>query len=316
MKPSFRNRVLLDEHRRIEMNDIRVLTEGVTNLVFDPSGDETKAWIGEATGKIGDWRSFSRSAYMRWALIINAVHVSENYYTNLPKDRALEVRVVREEHNRLFQKPLKTWKGPIAASAYHEIIPTIAGYGVADLFGVLEEIVFDAYEILLRHSPRALMEGAEFRDLRRLYGRREASEADAEAWARAWSERFDKWRRKRAYDPLHRVFAAFFNEGGLKRPSYFKVTDVADWARSIETIAELRHLITHGEGQASEQLQKLCEQTGMGWTFKAGEELRVELIHLQEVEYFIDQLLTALNVSLCEKGWGKAMMNELKRSER
>ena len=68
---------------------------------------------------------------------------------------------------------------------------------------------------------------------------------------------------QRAYDPLHRVFTAFFNEAGLKRPSYFKVTDVADWARSIETIAELRHLITHGEGQASEQLQKLCQQTGM-----------------------------------------------------
>ena len=25
------------------MNDIRVLTEGVTNLVYDPTGDETKA---------------------------------------------------------------------------------------------------------------------------------------------------------------------------------------------------------------------------------------------------------------------------------
>ena len=92
---------------------------------------------------------------------------------------------------------------------------------------------------------------------------------------------------------------------------------MADWARSIETIAELRHLITHGEGQASEQLQELCQQTGMGWTFKARcEELRVDLIHLQEVEYFIDQLLTALNVSLCEKGWGKAMMKEPQRSER
>jgi hypothetical protein len=131
---------------------------------------------------------------------------------------------------------------------------------------------------------------------------------DAQAWATAWSERFEKWRRKRAYEPLHRVFAAFFNEAGLKRPSYFKFTDMTDWARSIETIAELRHLLTHGEGQATEQLQKLCEQTGMGWTFRAGEELKVDLIHLQEVECFIDRLLTALNVSLCEKGWGNAMM--------
>jgi transposase len=295
------------------MDDPAVLTDPITNIVFDPAGDEAKAWIGEATAKIGDWRAFSRSAYIRWALIINAAHVSEDYYAKLPEDRALEVRVARGDDGRLFQTPFKTWKGKTAASAYREIIPTIAGYGVTDLYGVLEEIVFDAYEILLRHSPRALMEGQEFRDLRRLYARRALSEADGQAWATAWPERFDRWRRKRAYDPLHRVFVAFFNEAGLRRPSYFEKTDVGDWAASIETIAELRHLLTHGEGLVNERLEQLCDRAPMGWLFKSGDELKVDLTHLQAVEYFTEQLLTALNASLCEKGWGRSIKKDLER---
>ena len=138
MKPSFRNRVLLEEHRLIEANDPAALTDPITNIVFDPAGDESKAWIGEATSKIGEWRAFSRSAYMRWALVINGAHVSEEYYTKLPEDRALVVHVARGQDGRLFQTPLKTWNGPAAAAAYREIIPTIAGYAVADLYGVLE----------------------------------------------------------------------------------------------------------------------------------------------------------------------------------
>lgn len=312
MKPSFRNRVLLEQHRRIAMNDPAILTEPVTNIVFDASKNLGNAWIAEATDKIGDWRSVARSTYMRWGLIINAAHVSESHYQALPEGRGLVINVTRENGEGPIQTPLKTWTGGQAAQAYRQIIPTIASYAVADLYGVLEEIVFDAWEILRRHKPEALIKGPENRELRRLFAHQDESKEAAEAWQQAWAERFDAWRRKKTYEPLHRVFVAFYNETGLKRPSYFTHTDVKDWAGIIETIAEMRHLFTHGEGRVNARLAQLsADNPGLGWTFTEGEDLIITLQHLQAVEYFINQLLTAINVSLWEKGSGRSMKRDL-----
>lgn len=316
MKPSFRTRVRLEEHHRIAMSDPAILREPVTNIIYDPGDAPEKQWIGRMTEKLGDWRAVSRSAYIRWALILNAAHVSEGYYEALPKDRALIVHAARGKDGKLYQTPMKQYDGSTAAGAYREIIPTIAGYAIADLYGVLEEIIFDAYEIFLSHSPAPLMEGAEYRDLRRLHARRNESEGDREAWETAWSQRFDQWRRKRTYDPLHRVFVGFFNTAALKRPSEYVLTDLADWARTIETIAELRHLLTHGEGTVNAKLAELCaSDPSLVWIFKEGEELKPTLLHLQAVEYFIEQLLTTLNTSLVEKGWGRTMKSIRKNFE-
>lgn len=316
MKPSLRNRVLFEQQRRIPVNDPAILTTDITNIVFDDKRDPAKAWIGESTAKIGDWRAICRSAYMRWALIINAVHVADEHYQKLPADRALAVNVFREDRGRPFKTPLKTLTGPQAATAYQQVLPTISGYAIADLYGVLEEIVFDAYEIFHRHKPEVLIKGDEYQPLRRLYARRDQSEEDGRAWRTAWSARFDTWRRKRGYDGLHRVFAAYFAEAGLKRPSYFEQTDVQNWAGIIETIGQLRHLVTHGEGRVNADLAKLCQNNpGLGWSFVEGEELEINLYHLQTVEYFIEQLLTAINVSLCEKGWGRSIKKDLERFE-
>jgi hypothetical protein len=54
------------------------------------------------------------------------------------------------------------------------------------------------------------------------------------------------WRVKRAYAGLHSVYAAFLEHSGLKRPSFYQLTDTDDRSRSVEMIAELRNLIVHG----------------------------------------------------------------------
>lgn len=316
MKPSLRNRVLFEKQRRIPANDPAILTVDITNIIFDDARDPTKAWIAESTAKIGDWRAITRSAYMRWALIINAVCVADDYYQKLPAERALAVNVFREERGVPFQTPLKTLTGPQASAAYREVRPTISGYAIADLYGVLEEIVFDAYEIFHRHNPETLLRGPEHQPLRRLHARRGQSENDDKAWQAAWTTRFDSWRRKRGYDGLRKVFTAYFTDAGLKRPSYFKQTDVQTWAGIIETIGQLRHLVTHGEGCVNADLARLClENSGLGWEFTEGEELDIKLYHLQTVEYFVEQLLTAINVSLCEKGWGRSIKKDLEHFE-
>jgi len=305
MRPSIRNSVSLDSHARFQIEDVAKAGLPVTNVIVVADGDAEKAWMEAVTSKIGDWRAFVRSVYIRWAITINAMHVAEARYRNQPL--ALTVNTLRMENGTLGNKLLKAWPGPEAADAYAQGLSLIPAYAIVDLYGALEEIVFDFYEVYLRHHPKPLLEGAEFRELRRLHARRNSS-ADAEAeWRSAWDVRFEKWRRKRSYDSLYAVFRALFVEAGLKRPQHFKDTDLADWCRTIEMVGELRHLITHGEAVASKKLGELSTgKTRATFDFKEGEEIRVLLHHVQGVELFADQLLTTINISICEKAWGEA----------
>jgi hypothetical protein len=203
------------------------------------------------------------------------------------------------------QVPLATWSAPAAADNYTQITPLIAAYGVTDLFGVLEDVIFDLYEVMLRHNPELIIRGEEFRDLRRLWRQRTASPEATAAWNTAWADRFEKWRRKRAYDGLHNVLQSLFTHAGLSRPSSYRHTDVPDWCRTLEMIGELRHHVIHGAAVVSEKLGRLSNTpTSLTFDFREGVILDVNLHHLQSVECFCDQLLTAINLSLVEKAAG------------
>jgi len=305
MRPSIRNSVSLDSHTRFQIEDVAKAGLPVTNVIVVADGDAEKTWMEAVTSKIGDWRAFARSVYIRWAITINAMHVAEARYRNQPL--ALTVHALRMENGALGPKVLKAWAGPEAADAYIQALSLVPSYALVDLYGTLEEIVFDFYEIYLRHHPQPLLRGDEFGELRRFYARRNSSAEAEAAWRAAWEVRFKKWRRKRAYDSLHVVFKALFLEAGLERPRHFKDTDLSDWCRTIEMIAELRHLITHGEAMASRKLSELSTAKERAtFDFKEGEEIRVLLHHVQSVELFADQLLTTINISICEKAWGEA----------
>jgi hypothetical protein len=199
---------------------------------------------------------------------------------------------------------LAIWPGPEAADRYAQTTPLIAAYGVADLFGALEDIVFDLYEIFCATTPLRSCK-ARNRELRRLWHQRQTSPESRSAWEQAWIARFDAWRRKKAYDGLHRVLRAFFDQAGLRRPSHFRHTDIDDWCRTLEMIGALRHHVVHGAAAVSDKLGRLSgTPTSLTFDFRAGERLDVKLHHLQSVECFADQLFTALNFSLVERAVG------------
>jgi hypothetical protein len=296
-------------HFRIPWQDGVAAIVQPNNLVHRARNAD-EAWIEEATGKIGDWRSLTRSVYIRWAITINASALAEQRYRDMREDQALRTNTLRVVHGHPEQTILAIWPAPEAAGHYATVTPLIAAYGAADLFGALEDVLFDLYEIFLRHNPEPLMRGAEFRDLRRSWHRRGDNPEAAEAWQTAWAARFDLWRRKRAYDGLQNVLVAFYQHAGLQRPSFYRLADVADWARTLEMIAELRHLIVHGAAVVSDRLAALCNtQNSLTFDFEAGQPLDVRLHHLQSVECFCDQLLTAINLSLVERAIGPLPKN-------
>jgi len=65
----------------------------------------------------------------------------------------------------------------------------------------------------------------------------------------------------------------------------------------------------------TKELQDACQITGnMSFAFKEGEAIEVKLYHLQAIECFIDQYLTALNMSHIELVYGQGHFKKLIKS--
>lgn len=303
--PNLRARASFVDHVQHDWRDPGSTGLPVTNLIHKAVGPDD-AWIEEATSRIGDWRSLTRSVYLRWAITINASELAEKRYRAMPANRALRTNTLRIVDGVPQQKPLATWLAPEAANRYAQTTPLIAAYGVADLFGALEDVIFALYEIALRHAPQPILRGEEYLGLRRIWRERTSSPEADEAWRVAWRDRYEKWQRKRAHDGLHAVLQAFFNHAGLKRPGGYRHTDIPDWCRTLEMIGELRHHVIHGAAVVSEKLGRLSKMpTSLTFDFIAGSTLDVKLHHLQSVECFCDQILTTINRSLIEKAIGR-----------
>ena len=68
----------------------------------------------------------------------------------------------------------------------------------------------------------------------------------------------------------------------------------------------LRNHITHSAPTVTKELAKACQIAGnMGFSFNVGDPLEVKLFHLQAIECFLDQYLTAWNMALIESVYGK-----------
>jgi hypothetical protein len=213
----------------------------ITNFVHKARRAE-ELWIQETTSKIGDWRSVTRSTYIRWALCINGLLLAARNYVEWEPDRQFKINALRVQDKKPELAPIAIWTGKEAAENHERTAELVAAYGMLDLFGALEEILFQAYRIFLEHHPSTLLKGAEQKGLRQLYYAQRRNPALSEEWLVAWRERLDSWQKRRVYDGLGKVFKAYFRDADLKRPSFFEMTTIDHWAETISGIAELRRL--------------------------------------------------------------------------
>jgi hypothetical protein len=300
MRASFRNRILFVGHDTAFPADPNAPIP-TSRFWFTYQSDEpAKQWIVEATNRSAEHAAFYRSVYMRWAITINALNVARDRYAE-PGAKALQILHAVRGSDGPEVKPLDIWKPETSVENYSKSIPLMAAYGIQDLFGAMEEIIFDLYEIYLDAHPLEILEGPDFREQRRLYRERADGPAQEAAWATAWTERMNGWRRKRIYDGLHRVFRAFWERSGLERSSAYSETDIDDWCRTIEIISELRNLLVHGENLVSQRLADLvAAQPHFGMTFVAGDVLEVSLVDIMIVERFFTDMIVLINESFME----------------
>jgi hypothetical protein len=289
------------EHRRIEWTDFSDVLKIPENIIVARNADVPN-WVADTTSQIGEWRAKARDVYLRWAITINAMYESAEAWQGKSAEKALHTSTIRPGKNGAPEKvTLAIWQSKVAAENYKKAAPVLSANGFVDIFGLLEEVIFEWLVILLDDDPILILQGSNFRDLRKLLAKRDENETSMAKWQEAWSIRLAEWRRKRAYDGLNKVFLCYFEWSKLKRPKHYQKTDIKDWAKTIECIAAIRNSLVHGDAKVSEKVATLCvESVGNVLDFKKDEALVIKLQHLMYFEMFFDQLLSALNLSLIE----------------
>ncbi|MBU3161352.1 hypothetical protein KPL37_16715 [Clostridium frigoris] len=296
-----RNSINFIPHLKFKNTEM-MIPDHIDNFVFLAKKDEDK-WIERSCEKIGEWRSVFRSTYIRWALCINGLCVASDKYADPTwnSKNKFTVSTLRAGKYCVEQANIVVWDGITASKAHKDTVDIIAEWGMIDLYGCIEEFVFNLYSIYLDYHPNILMEGSEFKKLRRIYNQREEGEAERILWNDAWKERIEKWHRKKLYDGIDKIFLSYCNHSRIKEPSKYTHTTIQTWAETIKGISILRNCLIHGVEVVPKELEEFCQKPYcMSFDFKEGQTLKVKLHHLQSVEMFTDQLLNALNTSFLE----------------
>lgn len=275
---------------------------GIADNIIIPNGAGNTNWMRATSIQIGEWRSVFRTSYIRWALAINGLHIASDHYNSRVKEaKEFVVQSLRVHDQHLHQETITSWPFNTAADQHISTPPIILRWAIVHLYENCEAFVFDIYRTFLDDHPLELLGGKEFSSIRKQYRKRDQSESDALNWQLAWGARFNSWRRKRIYDGIDRVLLAYFNHTHLKAPSFYKLTTTETWAESMRAVAVLRNALAHGHEKVPKELAEVSNKPhSMTFDFEEGDDLVVKLYHLQGIECFCDQLLTAINLSLLE----------------
>ena len=269
----------------------------VQNIIV-PAWDEASQWVQQVTEKIGPWRARIRSAYIQWAMAVNGLHTAHAHLAL--QDTAFVVHALRPGPGGLQPAIVASYPSPEAAVHHLAAQTKLAAWGIADLYSAFEAFVFEVYADYLRSNPDKLLAGDLYKDLRRL--RRKAAEDPAleTEWRTQLQGRIDAWASRRSWNALGSTLKQFFADAALKPPSYFK-TGPESWAETLGLFALLRHALVHGDEVVGPQLAAASEVPhNAGIRFEAGKQLAVGFFHLQAMELYAEQLLTAINLSLVE----------------
>ncbi|MEM9373450.1 MAG: hypothetical protein AAGA55_07385 [Planctomycetota bacterium] len=276
----------------------------ISNLVLK-SKSTAGMWIEESSVLVGDYRSKLMSMYIQWSLAINGLHVAHDRYSDSEwnSTKQFTVSAVRPTETGLppTVQTIAKWPGIRAAQAHLETTTKLIAWGIVELYALLEEFVFALYRVWWNNNPEGLLSGKEQKHLRALRVQAESNEVLKQSWKDAWENRLHSWQRNRLYSGLDKVILSYFQHTGLEKPSSYQESSPKTWAETIMLIALLRNALVHGAKTVSPELAAASDvRHNAGLEFRESSNLELRLFHLQAVEYFFQQLLTAINLSLSE----------------
>jgi len=203
-------------HHLIRYEEFSPGSLAAANNVIVPPDDPTDEWARVLMHMIGEWRAVLRSAYIRWAMAINGLHVAAAKYESetLAKEFVVtSVRVDRSGADRT--EVIAKYSFQEASEAHLKVQGMLCAHGFIDLYAGLEEMVFEFYRAYLSEKPDILIRGPAFAGLRKLQRESTSSEKRKKFGPkRPLTERLDEWQRKKLYDGLDKVFLAFCQKRG------------------------------------------------------------------------------------------------------
>lgn len=283
--------------------DIEAFPDGflpeVNNIIYE-NGDGNFQWIEESTKELAEWNNIFRSTYVRWALTINGLHVARDKYNdpNFYQNKAFTVGGFVNDNNTPKIGNLLVLDGQSAAKAHFETVNMIASYGIIDLYGLIEECILSLFRIYWNHHPEKMLRGPENKNARKLLREKENS---PEPWEAYWKERLDNWQRNKVYDGIDKIFAGYYATCGMKIPSSYKDTTIESLSTSLKGVSILRNCLIHGTYNVPKELADTANQEKVfEFPLAEGDKIELDTRHLMSVEFFIQGLLGAINISLME----------------
>lgn len=282
------------------------LNKPIQWLIFECSSPE-KQWLCAANEIIMEFGGVFHSIFLRWAVTINGLHVAAEKYQSkewLNSGKAFAVSGIR---NSLSERAhelthVQVWDGKMAGEVHASSVPMLAAWAFCNMYSCLEEFVFNMFKTFLNAHPLVICKGDDFRTLRQSYRNREIDARHTAEWENLWSERLEKWHRKRLYDGLEKVFTNFVNQSGLKVPSsYEERFSYTDIAKTLGGISLIRNCFIHGATEVPKELGDFCKtfQASL-FSFKTGDRFEITLHELATLEHFTHSLTQTLNNSFME----------------
>lgn len=291
-------------HKRWELPAIVEGSIPINNIIIK-AGKPEDEWLEESMSLIGEWRAIFRSIYIKWAVAINGLFVAVERYSRPEWQASKEFFVTSlraDQTGKAETTKIAEWRGPDVAKNHQAVIPYMAHWGIIDLGSALEEFIFDLYRVHYWSHPEQLLQGPEFKALRKLRADSKNGESDLAKWETAFTERLAHWQRNAVYKSKRQLFINYCTTAGLKTPSNYTRTTLETWADCVNGIFILRNCLIHPNATVPKELGDFsASEWNLGYDFEEGTPLVVTLEHLQLTECFLDSLLTGLNFSLVER---------------
>lgn len=164
-------------------------------------------------------------------------------YNENPPYIEFEIKSLRNKSSSTSYEQIALFSVESIGQMHIEALPNAYRYGFVDLFQKLESFIFELYRTYYWECPKTLFQGKEFQDLRKSYKSRSDSLEAQETWEKEFSERLNRWQKKRGYDGIKNILLAYFNDIKLKTSSRYKFTNTDTWAETLEILSCVRNLL-------------------------------------------------------------------------
>lgn len=260
-------------------------------------------WIYESLDFIINEIYLFTSVYMKWCMAINGLELAVEKYSDKvwQGEYGFGIEGLRNNKEGMTESTqLVFWEGNYVPNAHESVIPMISSWGIIDINRKMEKFIFELYSIYLKGNPDKLMNGAEYKELRRLHRKKDESQGSKEEWSERIQNRIKEWKNKRSRDNLSGVLIDYYRDTGLNNIFYEEIDGIInDTIEILKFIIELRNSLIHNDAYVSKRLATLSNHsTLIGYNLTEGDKLEMKLIDLQIVELLINRILNFILMQL------------------